>query len=78
MPKKQKEPMKEFHLKFTGKVSMIIELEDHGPLIYNINDLDVLKKIVGILMDATDNTTPVNSYNKREEAKFRKMLESFE
>ena len=68
----------EFHLKFTGKMSMIIELEGHGPLIYNINDLAVVSKAVKVILDSVDNTTPVNSYNKREEGKFRRILESFE
>ena len=68
----------EFHLRFTGKMTMIIELEEHGPLVYNVNDLAVVSKTVKVILDSVDNTTPVNSYNKREEGKFRKILESFE
>lgn len=68
----------EVHLKFTGKMTMIIELEGHGPLVYNVNDLAVVSKAVGVLLDEMNNTTPMNSYNKKEETKFRKILESFE
>ena len=75
MPKKLVDGLK---LKFTGKMTMIIELEEHGPLIYNINDLTAVSDAVRVILDYTDNTTPVNSYNKREEAKFKKILESFE
>ena len=75
MPKKLVDELK---LKFTGKMTMIIELEEHGPLVYNINDVDAVSDAVRIILDYTDNTTPVNSYNKKEEVKFRKLLESFE
>ena len=70
--------MKDIKLQFTGKMTMIIELEDHGPLIYNVNDLQTVSKAVKVILDSIDNTTPVNSYNEREEAKFKKILESFE
>lgn len=75
MPKKLVDELK---LKFTGKMTMIIELEEHGPLVYNINDLAAVSDAVGVILDYTDNTTPVNSYNKREEIKFRKILDGFE
>lgn len=76
MPKKKK--MDELKLQFTGKMTMIIELEGHGPLIYNVNDLSTVSKAVKVILDSMNNTTPVNSYNKREEVKFKKILESFE
>lgn len=69
---------KEFKMKFTGKMTMIVELEGHGPLVYNVNDLQVVSKAVKVILDEVRNTTPVNSYNKKEEAKFKKILESFE
>lgn len=76
MPKKKK--LDEFKLQFTGKMSMIIELEGHGPLVYNINDLNAVTKAIKVILDTADNTTPVNSYNKREERTFRKLLDGFE
>lgn len=70
--------MKDIKLQFTGKMTMIIELEGHGPLVYNVNDLTVVKNAVKVILDEVNGTTPVNSYDTREEKKFRKILESFE
>lgn len=70
--------MEDIKLQFTGKMTMIIELEGHGPLIYNVNDLQTVSKAVKVILDTADNTTPVNSYNKREERTFRKLLDGFE
>ena len=78
MPKKNKEPMKELHLKFTGKVSMIIDLEEYGPLVYNINDIDVIHAVIRVILNSTNTSAPVTSYDLQEEKRFRKILESFE
>lgn len=56
----------------------MIDLEGSGPLVYNVNDLEVVHKVVDLLLEVTNDKTPVNSYNKREEAKFKKILESIE
>ena len=62
---------------FTGKMSVLIEVEEHGPIVYNVNDLRVVKDVVGIILDAVNDTTPVSSYNKKEQAKFTKILDGF-
>lgn len=70
--------MEDIELIFTGKMTILIEVEGHGPIQYNVNDLQVVKDVVGIILDATDHKTPVNSYDKREEKKLRKILDGFE
>jgi hypothetical protein len=67
--------MEDFKLTFTGKMSILVELEEHGPLQYNINDMDVVLDVLRTVLNATDNKTPVNSYNKREEKTLRKLLD---
>jgi hypothetical protein len=75
MPRKKKEPLKEFKLKFTGKMTILIELEEYGPLQYRIDDMDTVMDVTRIILDKTDNTTTVNSYNKRDEHTFKKLLD---
>jgi hypothetical protein len=77
MPKKKTKP-EEFHLKFTGKMSILIELEGHGPLEFRVNDLQVVKDAVQIILDHTNNKTPVNSYGKREQKTMQKILDGIE
>jgi len=70
--------MDDIKLTFTGKMTILIELEEHGPIQYNINDLDVVTNVVRLILKETDNKTPVNSYNKREQKTFQKLLDAFE
>lgn len=75
MPRKKKDTIPEFKLKFTGKASILIEQENYGPLEYRINDLDTVMKIVRLLIDEIGPTTPVNSYNARTQKTFTKILD---
>jgi hypothetical protein len=76
MPKKTKP--NDLQLKFTGKMSVLIELEGYGPLEFRVNDLDVVKKVVDVILDVTDNITTVNSYGKREQKNMQKLLDGIE
>jgi len=77
MPKKKTKP-EEFQLKFTGKMTILIELEGYGPLEFRVNDLDVVKKVVDVILHVTDNITTVNSYGKREQKTMQKLLDGIE
>jgi hypothetical protein len=68
----------ELNLKFTGKMTILIELEGYGPLEFRVNDLDVVKKVADVILDATDNVTSVNSYGKREQKTMQKLLDGIE
>jgi len=76
MPKKTKPT--DLQLKFTGKMSVLIELEGYGPLEFRVNDLDVVKKVAAVILDVTDNITTVNSYGKREQKNMQKLLDGIE
>jgi hypothetical protein len=78
MPKKKTKSEKELNLKFTGKMSILIELEGHGPLEFRVNDLQVVKDAVQVILDHTNNKTPVNSYDKREQKTMQKLLDGIE
>jgi hypothetical protein len=62
-------------LKFTGKAIVLIEIDEYGPIEFKIDDLETVMKISKIMLDTTNNITPVSAYNKREENKMRKMLD---
>ena len=65
---------KDLQLNFTGKAVLLVEIEEHGPIEFKIDDLAVVMQISKILLDASSNTMTVNSYNKREENKMRTLL----
>lgn len=75
MPRKKKEPLKEFALKFTGKMSILIELEEHGPIQFRVDDIDIALEVARLILKHTDNKMSVDSYGKREENTFKKMLD---
>lgn len=65
----------ELALTFTGKMSIIAELDGTGPMQFRINDKDFVKRVINIILDNTDNTVNVDAYNKREETKLQKMMD---
>jgi len=75
MPNKKSNNLK---LDFTGKMSILIELEEYGPMQYRINDFDTVMKIMRVISDASNNTTTVDSYNAREQKTFQKILDGIE
>jgi hypothetical protein len=75
MPRKKKEPLKEFALKFTGKMSILIELEDTGPIQFRVDDLDTVLAVTKVILDKTDHTMTVDSYNSREQKTLNKQLD---
>ena len=45
---------------------------------YRINDFDTVMKIMRVILDASNNTTTVDSYNAREQKTFQKILDGIE
>lgn len=64
----------ELNLKFTGKMSILIELEEFGPMEFRVNDYDVTLAVVKLILDNTDNITSVDSYNDTEGEQFKHIL----
>jgi hypothetical protein len=78
MPRKKKEATSELELKFTGKMSILIEQENHGPIEFRINDMDTVMAVVRVFLDKTDNKTSVDAYDTRMQKTFTKILDSIE
>jgi len=76
MPRKKKEATPEFQLKFTGKMSILIEQETHGPIEFRFNDMDTVMAVVRVILDKTDNKTPVDAYDTDAQKTFTKILDS--
>lgn len=73
--KKTVDTVDELRIEFTGKMSILIELENYGPMEYRLDDKDVCLKVFRLLIQEMGPTTPVNSYNKRTENTFKKILD---
>lgn len=78
MPRKKKEVTPELKLTFTGKMSILIEQENHGPMEFRINDMDTVMAVVRIILDKTDNKSTVDAYDARTQKTFTKILNDIE
>lgn len=65
----------ELKISFTGKATLIIELEEHGPIELRIHDKDVLLRVMSVVLEEMNYTTPVDSYDKKTEKKLTKLLD---
>jgi hypothetical protein len=59
-------------------MSIIIELEETGPIEIRINDVDTVPTVIRAILPLLNNSFSVNSYNKREEKNMQKLLDSIE
>lgn len=76
MPRKKKIVQEDgFKFDFTGKINIIIEQSNYGPLQITANDKDFVLKVLRLFMKTCNGKSPVNSYNKREEKKLQKMMD---
>jgi hypothetical protein len=75
MPKKIKEPVQDITLDFTGKATLVVELVGYGPMEFRIDSKDTLMKIVRVLLEEMNNTTTVDSYDKRTQNTLNKLLD---
>jgi hypothetical protein len=59
-------------------MSIIIDLEETGPIEIRINGVDTVSTVIRAILPLLNNSFPVNSYNKREEKNMQKLLDSIE
>jgi hypothetical protein len=78
MPRKKKDTTSELELKFTGKMSILIEQENHGPIEWRVNDMDTVMAVVRVILDKMDNKSTVDAYDARTQKTFTKILDSIE
>lgn len=66
---------KELKLDFTGKMTVIAELKNYGPIQWRINDKDAVLSVLQVILDKMGDTTSVDSYSAREGKTLKKMMD---
>jgi S-adenosylmethionine:tRNA-ribosyltransferase-isomerase (queuine synthetase) len=61
-----------FKLQPTGRMTVIVEMEEHGPIEFKIEDLDLTLAVVGVLAKAGSMT--VDSYTARHRKTLERLL----
>jgi hypothetical protein len=59
-------------------MSIIIELEETGPMEIRVNDVDTASSVIQAILPLLNNSFPVNPYNSREKKNMQKLLDSIE
>ena len=76
MPRKKKlERVDSLRLDFNGKMLILIDTDEWGPIEFRINDKDAALDIMRVIIEHTDGISNVDSYTKKEGKKLKKMVE---
>lgn len=75
MPRKKKlERVDSLRLDFNGKMLIIIDTDEWGPIEFNVNDKETVLEVMRTLINCSDNNWSVDSYTKNEGKKLKKMV----
>jgi hypothetical protein len=75
MPRKKKEKVDSLKIDFTGKMAVIFDLEEWGPMELRIDDKEVAVAVLKTILDLTGNISTVDSYTTAEGKKLKKLVE---
>jgi hypothetical protein len=76
MPRKKKmERVESLRLDFNGKMLIVIDTDEWGPIEFNVNDKETVLEVMRTLIDCSDNSWSVDSYTKTEGKKLKKMVD---
>ena len=76
MPRKKKlERVDSLRLDFNGKMLVLLDTDEWGPIEFRINDKDAALDIMRVIIEHTDGISNVDSYTKKEGKKLKKMVE---
>ncbi len=77
MPKKKKriERVDSLRLDLNGKLLVLLDTDEWGPIEFRINDKDAALEIMRVIIEHTDGISNVDSYTKKEGKKLKKMVE---
>jgi hypothetical protein len=62
-------------LNFTGKATLIIELEEFGPMTIGINDLDLVTDLVKFIMDNSEDDFNVEPSDDEMTKRYQQVLD---
>jgi len=76
MPKKKKriERADSLRLDINGKLLVLLDTDEWGPIEFRINDKDAALEIMRVIIEHTDGISNVDSYTKKEGKKLKKMV----
>ena len=77
MPKKKKriERADSLRLDLNGKLLVLLDTDEWGPIEFRINDKNAALEIMRVIIEHTDGISNVDSYTKKEGKKLKKMVE---
>ena len=75
MPRKKKETVDSLKIDFTGKMTVIFDLEGWGPMELRIDNKEVAIAVLKTILDLTGNISTVDSYTTAEGKKLKKLVE---
>jgi len=80
MPKKKKriERADSLRLDLNGKLLVLFDTDEWGPLEFRVDDKETALNIMRVLIEHTDGISNVDSYTKKEGKKLKKMVEGEE
>lgn len=75
MPRKKKlERVDSLRLDFNGKMLILIDTDEWGPIEFNVNDKETVLEVMRTLIECSESWS-VNSYTKTEGKKLKKMVD---
>ena len=75
MPRKKKlERADSLRLDINGKLLVLLDTDEWGPIEFRINDKDAALEIMRVIIEHTDGISNVDSYTKKEGKKLKKMV----
>ena len=77
MPKKKKriERVNSLRLDLNGKLLVLLDTDEWGPIEFRINDKEAALEIMRVIIEHTDGISNVDSYTKKEGKKLKNMVE---
>jgi len=76
--KKRIERADSLRLDLNGKLLVLLDTDEWGPIEFRINDKDAALEIMRVIIEHTDGISNVDSYTKKEGKKLKKMVDGEE
>lgn len=68
------EPKPTVALRFTGKATLVLELQGHGPMDLRFEDEDLVLDVLHLILDRIGNVSEVLAYEDSHQALLRSLL----
>lgn len=65
----------DLHLDFSGTAAIVLGLVGYGPMVVRVDDVALVKQIIKVVLDATDDRgITVDSYDTHEQGQLEQLL----